>query len=214
MQKVLRRTAKAEAQYALRTRRQRSKEIVDDRWVQIIRQKIAHGDVRALRLAAIKARHEDWELGPLAPRRDIGSKKDTYGAVPFRVIERVDKPEGTWKDWGIRQGDRVVVVGKKERDRGRIGTVTEVSQKSETVTVEGINTVNLRPSFSILHVPRFVPFISWCILISRLYIYLGQNSDPFFPHSRRPDRPPHPRHPRSAPFILRAPRVSPPNARG
>ncbi|KAL9608061.1 MAG: hypothetical protein Q9167_007085 [Letrouitia subvulpina] len=150
MQKVLRRTAKAEAQYARRTRRQRSKDFVDDRWIQIRRQKIAHGDVRALRLAAIKARHEDWELGPLAPRRDIGTKKDTYGAVPFRVIERVDKPEGSWKDWGIREGDRVVVVGKKERDRGRIGTVREVSQKSETVTVEGINMVKVEtPSFLI-----------------------------------------------------------------
>lgn len=157
MQKILRRTAKAEAQYARRVRRQRSKETTDDRWIQIRQQKIAHGDVRALRLAAIKARHEDWALGPVAPRRDVGTQKDTYGAVPFRVIETVDKPEGTWKDWGIRQGDRVVVVGKKERDRGRIGTVREVSQKSETVTVEGINTVNLRPKFLLLHVPPLVP---------------------------------------------------------
>ncbi|KAL9045406.1 MAG: hypothetical protein Q9214_001543 [Letrouitia sp. 1 TL-2023] len=150
MQKILRRTAKAEAQYTRRTRHQRSKEIADDRLIQIRRQKIAHSDVRALRLAAIKARHEDWELGPLAPRRDIGTKKDTYGAVPYRLIEKVHKPEGTWKDWGIRQGDRVVVVGKKERDRGRIGTVREVSQESETVTVEGINTVRVEtPSFLI-----------------------------------------------------------------
>ena len=30
---------------------------------------------------ARKTRREDWDLGPLAPRRDVGLKKETFGTI-------------------------------------------------------------------------------------------------------------------------------------
>lgn len=56
-------------------------------------------------------------------------------------MESVEKMDGKWKKWGIREGDRVCVVGKKERDKGKIGIVKEVTERAETCKVIGINTV-------------------------------------------------------------------------
>lgn len=57
------------------------------------------------------------------------------------MAESVEKMDGKWKKWGIREGDRVCVVGAKEREKGKIGVVREVKEKAESCKVQGINMV-------------------------------------------------------------------------
>lgn len=71
----------------------------------------------------------------------MGDKAETYGTVPLRMLEGVEKMDGKWKKWGIREGDRVCVVGPKERDRNKIGVVKEIKEKAEVCKVTGLNMV-------------------------------------------------------------------------
>lgn len=86
-----------------------------------------------------KARREDWILGPLAPKRDVGEDADAYGALDARRTRSIDKAQ--WKDWAIAKGDRVVIVKEGHRDRGKIGRVLDVQEKAEHVLVEKLNMV-------------------------------------------------------------------------
>jgi large subunit ribosomal protein L24 len=91
--------------------------------------------------AARVARREDWQLGLLAPRRDVGEGAETYGTVGKKLVEGVKKRRPDKKDWGIRTGDRVVVTGTWEREKGRIGEVAEVKSEKGEVVVKGLNLV-------------------------------------------------------------------------
>ncbi len=100
-------------------------------------------DIKAARLA----RREDWELGPLAPKRDVGLKKDTYGTVntmrlrgrELTLEERLKlNPEGG-RYPTIVAGDRVVIL--QGRDKGKIGKVAALDAARQEVTVEGLNMV-------------------------------------------------------------------------
>ena len=92
-------------------------------------------DIRAARIA----QREDWLLGPLAPRRDVGSLKDTYGTVSIRRLRGVYI--GRKHDYCIVEGDRVAVVEQAFRDYGKIGTVRDVREEAMECTVEGLNLV-------------------------------------------------------------------------
>ena len=87
-------------------------------------------------------RREDYELGPLAPRRDIGEKVDTYGAFNPQAVQQQDLH---WQDrvkwWKLRVGDRVVML--RGRDKGKIGQLKVVDEKKNTVEVDGLNQVGL-----------------------------------------------------------------------
>ncbi|KAL8939000.1 MAG: hypothetical protein Q9216_003599 [Gyalolechia sp. 2 TL-2023] len=143
MQKLLKRTAQVEKQAARRNRIARSKNASDTRKLLLLQQKLHNKARRELYVSAREAQREDWLLGPLAPRRDVGDKAETYGTVPLRMVESVEKMDGKWKKWGIREGDRVCVVGAKERDKGKIGVVREVKEKAESCKVQGINMINV-----------------------------------------------------------------------
>lgn len=82
-------------------------------------------------------------MGPLAPRRDVGTSKETYGTVSVRQMRAVAKEKGEQKEWCIREGDRVVIVAAKHREAGKIGVVKEVRAEAEECTVEGLNLVCL-----------------------------------------------------------------------
>lgn len=82
-------------------------------------------------------------MGPLAPRRDVGNSKETYGTVSPKQLGGVVKEKSQRKDWCIREGDRVVIVASKHRDRGKIGKVKSVREDAEECTVEGLNMVCL-----------------------------------------------------------------------
>ncbi|KAL8684098.1 MAG: hypothetical protein Q9224_006617 [Gallowayella concinna] len=143
MQKLLKRTSQVERQAARRQRVYRGKNASDTR--KLLQQQLKAANIarREVFVSARQAQREDWHLGPLAPRRDVGAKAETYGAVPVRMVEAVEKLDGKWKKWGIRQGDRVCVVGAKERDRNKIGVVKEVTEKAESCKIKGINMISI-----------------------------------------------------------------------
>lgn len=117
-------------------------------------------------------RREDWILGPLAPRRDIGDGQ--YGTVTKRDLKGVTKglargvltkrdnggvtatgksgKKGVGMSWEqslIYEGDRVAIMsvtGPESRDKGEIGTVTEVRKGTREVVIEGLNMVCLPTS--------------------------------------------------------------------
>ncbi|KAL8719575.1 MAG: hypothetical protein Q9225_003427, partial [Loekoesia sp. 1 TL-2023] len=143
MQKLLKRTSQVQKQAARRNRIARSKNASDTRKLLRMQEKVHNRARKELYVSARQAQREDWYLGPLAPRRDVGDKAETYGTVPLRMIENVEKMAGKWKKYGIREGDRVCVVGAHERDKGKIGVVREVREKAESCKVQGINLINI-----------------------------------------------------------------------
>ncbi|KAL8831687.1 MAG: hypothetical protein Q9170_005183 [Blastenia crenularia] len=143
MQKLLKRTSQVQKQAARRKSVANSKNASDTRKLLRFQEKVHNRERRNLYVSARQARKEDWALGPLAPRRDVGDKAETYGTVSIRLIDKIDKMNGEWKRYGIREGDRVCVVGEGERDRWKIGVVRDVKEKAETCKVQGINLVNV-----------------------------------------------------------------------
>lgn len=149
MQKLLKRTAQVEKQAARRNRIRRKNNASDNKRIFLYQQKMAHLAHKENRNSARQATKEDWNLGPLAPRRDVGDKAETYGTVHFRMLQPINKPPGRWKSWGIREGDRVCVVGPKEREKGKIGVVGEVTEKAESCKVRGVNLVGCHSPLAI-----------------------------------------------------------------
>lgn len=147
MQKVIRRSALAKAQAVRRLARRKERDIritnKSKREQENYVKKEVATDIKAARLA----RREDWELGPLAPKRDVGLKKDTYGTVntmrlrgrELTLEERLKlNPEGG-RYPTIVAGDRVVIL--QGRDKGKIGKVAALDAARQEVTVEGLNMV-------------------------------------------------------------------------
>jgi len=53
-------------------------------------------------VAARKARREDWELGPLAPRRDVGDQAHKYGTPDGQQLQIYTHPSKLHLDWKMR----------------------------------------------------------------------------------------------------------------
>jgi large subunit ribosomal protein L24 len=150
MQKVIRRTVLAEKQAARRLERRKDK---DNRtWRKTNREQNLYS--RKESTTALKAarfnRREDWELGPLAPRRDVGDMKDRYGTVSTQalrgpILENDARKKAReligGKYMNIVKGDRVVLL--EGRDKGKIGKITQVDTDRCEFTVEGLNMVTL-----------------------------------------------------------------------
>ena len=154
MHKVFRRTLLAEKQAA---RRLAAKKVTKKRdLAKSIRQQVSHtrkeetADLKQARLV----RREDYELGPLAPRRDVGDKVDSYGSIgghrtqrdllrPKVLMETLKSVGGVYMN--IVAGDRVVLLEGK--DKGKIGKVLQTDKMRASCTVEGMNVVStyLRP---------------------------------------------------------------------
>ncbi|KAJ9642375.1 hypothetical protein H2199_004755 [Coniosporium tulheliwenetii] len=142
MQKVIQRTAMAERQAARKALLRTQKQAREERTINRTQRNV----IRTLEIKAIKAAHkaqrEDWELGSLAPRRDVGDLKDTYGTLdPRRLSPVKPEPKDRIEYHNIVEGDRVVMI--KGRDRGKIGEVTELNKETDTVTVRGYNLVDV-----------------------------------------------------------------------
>ncbi|PPJ50144.1 hypothetical protein CBER1_04861 [Cercospora berteroae] len=91
-----------------------------------------------------KNRAIDWEAGALAPRRDVGEKAGSYGALPLQYFQPLDKdPESRLpqEKWPFREGDRVVIT--RGRDQGKIGVISEVDEDKDAVKVKGLNMVDV-----------------------------------------------------------------------
>ncbi|CAK4027154.1 Hypothetical predicted protein [Lecanosticta acicola] len=85
-----------------------------------------------------RQRKEDWELGPLAPRRDAGDKRTSYGSISiYEWIPGDVDPKKRVKWWHIAAGDRVVML--TGRDRGKIGTVSNVHPEKNALQIRNLN---------------------------------------------------------------------------
>jgi len=152
MQKVIRRTLLAERQ-ALRRQKARL-ELKKKSEANNAREEnqFMLREQRKISRAAAYAQKEDYALGPLAPKRDVGSARFAYGAVSGQLIRGTDLIEGTKRmeafkkeveGFGldaITEGDRVVII--EGRDKGRISTVESIDKEKGEVTVKGVNLVS------------------------------------------------------------------------
>jgi large subunit ribosomal protein L24 len=148
MQKVLRRTVLAEKQAARRLSKKRDKKRFEAAKGNREQNAFVRRDVAKEIKQRRFERREDWELGPLAPRRDVGDKKDTFGTVSTQRMRgpTLTTPErrDALKDVGGRyltlvKGDRVVLL--EGRDKGKIGKITSTDRIRAECTVEGLNMV-------------------------------------------------------------------------
>lgn len=150
MQKILRRVATAER---VATKRQKAKGLIlykVDKKEQSARDR-RHVAVAQKEIADAKQTiRDDWAMGSLAPRTDIGSFQDAYGAIGE---SRYSSPGGfslamrnarcRWAGGAyylnLAEGDRVVLLDGP--DKGRIGPVADINHEAAEVKVKGLNKV-------------------------------------------------------------------------
>ena len=142
MQKVIQRTKAAQRQAVRRL--QKEKEHIERGQAYNRRQEAQR--VRKYNSSLIadarKNRKEDWALGPLAPRRDVGDNADSYGSVPIFNFQLPDKNPNVRPKWfHISEGDRVVVV--KGREKGKIGIVNDLNKEKVSVQVRDVNVADI-----------------------------------------------------------------------
>ncbi|KAK6376021.1 hypothetical protein LTS17_007272 [Exophiala oligosperma] len=157
MQKILRINLQARNQALKAERRKNLKDLKsawrehDLRQIQI--EKVRRKYVKDER----KNRREDWLAGPLAPKRNVAEKAETYGAAslllhdgppfPERALKgpknEEEELEGFGNEGNIVVGDRVCVVGGHQGILGRIGEVIEVHRERKEITIEGINVADM-----------------------------------------------------------------------
>ena len=150
MQKVIRRTILAEKQAVRRAAKRSEKKQRDKLKTTLEQQGFHRRQEVALIKAARIARREDWELGPLAPKRDAGEKKLTYGTIDTMrtkgplLSKRQQKEQREYiggKFRTIVQGDRVVIT--QGRDQGKIGQIVAMDHERGECKIAGLNMVCL-----------------------------------------------------------------------
>ncbi|KND92857.1 hypothetical protein TOPH_02663 [Tolypocladium ophioglossoides CBS 100239] len=148
MQKLVKRAAQAQRQAARRSRQQMEQENIDYRMRNRTALRSAVAEVRQNLKDARRARQEDWELGPLAPKRDLGF--NNYGAfkenvrqdwsnyglhqVRLQVAEQRCAWAGGVKQLNLAPQDRVVIMDGQ--DKGKIDRIKSVQTENGTVTLE------------------------------------------------------------------------------
>lgn len=143
MQRVIQRTASARKQALKRTNKAHERQELLER-VGIRRARKDFGGALSSQFqAARKNRWEDWEKGPLAPMRDSGLQRTTYGGQDASVLHPPRLPKHEQRRHVLfAEGDRVCVV--RGRDQGKINVIQQVNRDSETVLIKGINMVCLQ----------------------------------------------------------------------
>ncbi|KAK6006325.1 hypothetical protein QM012_006735 [Aureobasidium pullulans] len=128
MQKVVQRRIAAERQALRRAAKQTAKADNAKEWGSRW-QTQSRGKQESIYFKEEKfRRREEYEVGPLlAPRRDTGHLKDTYGTVDPSVIQTPKLHWTMYKHFKspFAVGDRVLVT--KGKDTGKIGTISEIS---------------------------------------------------------------------------------------
>ncbi|KAK4167344.1 hypothetical protein QBC43DRAFT_311607 [Cladorrhinum sp. PSN259] len=145
MDKILRRVRMAERQVARRAKREAKQAASIEKW-QRVREVSRIRKEAALDIhSSIKARHEDRNLGPIAPRRDVSKLNragNYWGAISTerallqsKLTKEQTEARCAWaggsKYLCIRAGDRVVVT--EGPYKGRIAKVEAVKEENMTV---------------------------------------------------------------------------------
>ncbi|KAK3397032.1 hypothetical protein B0T20DRAFT_357275 [Sordaria brevicollis] len=148
MDKLLRRVRMAEGMAARRAQRKNNtmKRIIERKSGK--KNGEAFSEAIKQRKEAMVARHEDWKMGPLAPRREFGETDDVFGGYygtisPARTMLMTQLSEeekaarvawcGSPKFLCIAEGDRVVVVEGHHKDL--IGKITKIYLDEMTVEI-------------------------------------------------------------------------------
>ncbi|OTB04144.1 hypothetical protein M426DRAFT_320993 [Hypoxylon sp. CI-4A] len=153
MQKILRRVATAERVAAKRTKTKDLKWFKKQKKEQYTEQQQQLAMVKEEFSTAKQAIKDDWALGPLAPRRDVGewagakgaiheARYTTYGRISLAMRNRRCQWAGGAYNLNLATGDRVVLIDGP--DKGRIGKIMQIDHDKAEVTVEGLNKSNIR----------------------------------------------------------------------
>lgn len=154
MEKVAKRAAQAQKQALKRAKLQAYRQGNEQRARNRGLIKSATAEIKQNKQDAKAARREDWELGPLAPKRDLGFNH--YGTfkehprmdyslegslrVRSEVLAKRCAWAGTPKQLNIVAGDRVVIL--QGHDKGKIDRIKSVNAADGTVKLEEYNKVS------------------------------------------------------------------------
>ncbi|KAL2223339.1 KOW motif domain protein [Thermoascus aurantiacus ATCC 26904] len=143
MQKVIRRTALARAQ-AQRKAAIAAKERQREEFKSALRERFAFNRMQLdLARKEREQRREDWMRGPLAPKRDSGLDEQAYATLLPQYLHPPKVPQHLRRKYiNFAPGDRVCLM--KGPDKGKIGEVIKVDPETETVTVQGLNMVDVQ----------------------------------------------------------------------
>lgn len=155
MQKLVKRAAQAQRQAMRQGRRQAEQINIDQKNRNRHVARAAVAEVRQNLLDARRARKEDWEMGPLAPKRDLGF--NNYGALQENM--RTDwsnqgmngpRPELVEKRCAWAGGSRQLNLAPRDRvvimdgpDKGKIDYIKAVQPETGSVTLENHHRVSM-----------------------------------------------------------------------
>ncbi|KAI1175771.1 hypothetical protein F4777DRAFT_549212 [Nemania sp. FL0916] len=153
MQKLMKRVATAERVAA---KRQKTKELrlyKRDKKETMPQQVMQHRMARDEVAAAKQAIRDDWAMGPLAPRVDVGPWADARGSIGesryasgYKLSLAQRNARCSWAGGAFRLclavGDRVVLLDGP--DKGRIGKISHIDDRAAEVTVADLNKTNIR----------------------------------------------------------------------
>jgi large subunit ribosomal protein L24 len=176
MDKLMRRVRMAERQVARRTKKQVKSEYLQKDKREFTRKRMDMAkEVTTSLKAAIAARHEAWELGPIAPRREVpqvgfdeGEPPNEWGAVSvaralsgLKLGEKDLEARCAWAGGSkyicLARGDRVVVM--EGAWKGKIDKVLDVDIDTGMVKLEDAKVSFLFYSVSLVR-PRGV-LLTW-----------------------------------------------------
>lgn len=88
------------------------------------------------------ALREDWALGPLAPKRDVGKDPESYGTMSRAALQAAKiRPSEREEMWWLKAGDRVVVI--RGKDTGKIGEIRELDEERGAIWSNDFNNVDI-----------------------------------------------------------------------
>lgn len=155
MEKIVRRVAHAQRSVFRRTKRAERRQRIDEYYRAQQTIKLANREIINNIKDSKKAAKEDWELGPLAPKRDLGFNEygvvqtairqdwSNYGQIASRpeIAEKRCAWAGGLKKLNLAPGDRVVIL--EGHDKGKIDTIKTLQPDTGSLTLENHHRVSL-----------------------------------------------------------------------
>lgn len=148
MQKLAKRTVQAQRQAGRKAQAAAKKQAANTRKQNSQYMQMASKEIRENLRDARRARREDWELGPLAPKRDLGF--NGYGAFKENmrqdwgnsgmnklrphILEQRCAWAGGSTQLNLAEGDRVVILDGP--DKGKLDRIKSIDTENGTVTLE------------------------------------------------------------------------------
>ncbi|KAI2631913.1 hypothetical protein GGR54DRAFT_581413 [Hypoxylon sp. NC1633] len=153
MQKILRRVATAERVAAKRSKLRDLRRYKKEKKENMQEMRSQLQEVQEGFDAAKQAVKDEWELGPLAPRRDVGNWAGAKGSIDqfrYNVIGKLSlvmrnrrcQWAGGAYNLNLVVDDRVVLIDGP--DKGKIGKILSINEDKAEVVVRGLNKSNIR----------------------------------------------------------------------